>query len=637
MTVDSGTMERTDLEAKVLPQLQEIAQGLGVKGAGRLNKGALIDAILAKSGAGSNGDASAGTASPSTTDAPASDPSSSNGHAGAPVAMRETPAPSSDDSAAPASSSNGDAPPSTPATDTTEAVDNSQADGGEPEVAQNGQTDERAPQEQGQDQEQPRQERQDQNRQPRDNRGGDGRDRNQGSRPNQGGQMNQGRQNQGGQGGQYQGGQNRQGGTGVMEREGQDNRFGPDGRPRRMSREDRRKQREERRQREGEVREEELATAPTRSGILDILPEGYGFLRTSGYLPGNEDVYVSLSQVRRFALRKGDALVGQIRLAREQEKYPALLRVDTVNDVDPEVARGRREFDKLTPLFPEERFRLEHTPEEGQPRQITERIVDLVSPIGKGQRGMVVSPPKAGKTTILKQIAGGIVASDPNCHLIILLVDERPEEVTDWQRTVKAAEVVYSTFDKPADQHTQITELVLERAKRLVEQGKDVAILLDSITRLARAYNLAAPASGRILSGGVDSTALYPPKRFFGAARNIEEGGSLTIIASALVDTGSRMDEVIFEEFKGTGNMELRLDRSLADKRIFPAINIDASGTRKEERVMRPEELALVWRLRRVLTALDPAAALELLIDKIRATKSNEQFLREISKAPAGD
>jgi transcription termination factor Rho len=268
---------------------------------------------------------------------------------------------------------------------------------------------------------------------------------------------------------------------------------------------------------------------------------------------------------------------------------------------------------------------------------VTERVIDLVAPVGKGQRGMVVSPPKAGKTTVLKQIANGILQSDPKTHVMVLLVDERPEEVTDWQRTVEAAEVVYSTFDKPADQHIQVTELVLERAKRLVEAGQDVAILLDSVTRLARAYNLAAPASGKILSGGVDSTALYPPKRFFGAARNIEEGGSLTIVASALVETGSRMDEVIFEEFKGTGNMELRLDRSLSEKRIFPAINIEASGTRKEERLMPTEELALVWRLRRVLHALEGPAAIEMLIDKIRSTKSNEQFLKEIAKAPMRD
>ncbi len=404
----------------------------------------------------------------------------------------------------------------------------------------------------------------------------------------------------------------------------------PEGGRRRLSREERRRQREERRQRELEMREEEIATAPTATGLLDILPEGYGFLRTTGYLPGPEDIYVSLSQVRRFALRKGDTVTGKVRQPRDNEKYAALLQIDTVNGLDPETAKSRPVFDKLTPLFPHERFRMETGPTD-----VTGRIIDMIAPIGKGQRGMVVSPPKAGKTTVLKNIANGIINSSPETHVIILLVDERPEEVTDWQRTVQPAEVVYSTFDKPPDQHIQVTELVLERAKRLAEMGRDVAIILDSITRLARAYNLAAPASGKILSGGIDSTALYPPRRFFGAARNIEEGGSLTIIASALVETGSRMDEGIFEEFKGTGNMELRLDRQLAEKRLFPAINVEASGTRKEELLMPTEELALVWRLRRVLHALEPGAALELLTDKIRATKSNEQFLKEIAKAPA--
>jgi transcription termination factor Rho len=411
-----------------------------------------------------------------------------------------------------------------------------------------------------------------------------------------------------------------------------------DGRPDRRGRRGRGRDRDRDRDRDRERRsipeatEEEIAEAPVETGILDVLPEGYGFLRTAGYLPSQQDIYVSLSQIRRFGLRKGDEVRGAVRRPKDNEKYLALLRIETVNGVSPDEARQRREFEKLTPLFPEERYRLEHGP-----TAVTERIIDLVAPIGKGQRGMVVSPPKAGKTTVLKQIANGIIQADPKTHVMVLLVDERPEEVTDWQRTVEAAEVVYSTFDRPADQHIQVTELVLERAKRLVESGQNVAILLDSITRLARAYNLAAPASGKILSGGVDSTALYPPKRFFGAARNIEEGGSLTIIASALVETGSRMDEVIFEEFKGTGNMELRLDRELSEKRIFPAINIEASGTRKEERLMPSEELALTWRLRRVLHALQGAAAIEMLIDKIRATKSNEQFLKEIAKAPMRD
>lgn len=372
--------------------------------------------------------------------------------------------------------------------------------------------------------------------------------------------------------------------------------------------------------------------AEVRTGILDVLPEGYGFLRTSGYLPGPSDVYVSLSQVRRFALRRGDEIVGYVRAPKETEKYHALLRIETVAGLDPETARKRSKFETLTPLFPDERFRLEWGPS-----AVAERIMDLVAPLGKGQRGLIVSPPKAGKTTILKQIANGIVVNTPNVHLIVLLVDERPEEVTDWQRTVKAAEVVYSTFDRPAEDHTQVSELVLERAKRLVEAKQDVVILLDSITRLARAYNLSAPASGRILSGGVDSTALYPPKRFFGAARNIEEGGSMTIIASALVETGSRMDEVIFEEFKGTGNSEIRLDRALSEKRIYPAIDVEASGTRKEELLYDKEELMLVWRLRRVLHALSPSAAMELLRDKISSTKSNEQFLKEINKVPVND
>ncbi|MGH2654882.1 MAG: transcription termination factor Rho [Actinomycetota bacterium] len=417
---------------------------------------------------------------------------------------------------------------------------------------------------------------------------------------------------------------------------GRDRDRGPrsEGRPGdgRRGRRDRGRGRGRDRERDREATEEELAEAPVQTGILDVLPEGYGFLRTAGYLPSSQDIYVSLSQIRRFALRKGDEVTGAVRRPKDNEKYFALLRIDTVNGLSPDEARQRRDFEKLTPLFPEERFRLEHGP-----TAITERIIDLVAPIGKGQRGMVVSPPKAGKTTVLKQIANGIVQADPKTHVMVLLVDERPEEVTDWQRTVEAAEVVYSTFDKPADQHIQVTELVLERAKRLVEAGQDVAILLDSVTRLARAYNLAAPASGKILSGGVDSTALYPPKRFFGAARNIEEGGSLTIIASALVETGSRMDEVIFEEFKGTGNMELRLDRQLSEKRIFPAINIEASGTRKEERLMPNEELALTWRLRRVLHALDSGASIEMLIDKIRSTKSNEQFLQEIAKTAMRD
>ncbi|MDP9330450.1 MAG: transcription termination factor Rho [Actinomycetota bacterium] len=558
------TKDRSALEGKLIPELQKIAQTMGIDGAQKLRKSGLIDAIVAAGDGGDGRDTAASTGS-----------------------VREH---------RPAASPNGDRsfsggadPVESGASTTADARETGSSDHGAPERSDG------PPSEGNRDDRGPREEDRSANR--------DGRPRDAAARSDT-------REDRG----------PRPEGAG-----------GDRNRRQRPSREERRKMRDERRVREEQEREQELQNAPVSSGILDLLPDGYGFLRTSGYLPGPEDIYVSLSQVRRFSLRKGDTVNGKIRRPKESEKYSALLEVETVNGMDVELAKARPNFDKLTPLFPDERFRLENGP-----LSITERIIDMVAPVGKGQRGMVVSPPKAGKTTVLKQIANGIINSSPDTHVIVLLVDERPEEVTDWQRTVQAAEVVYSTFDKPADQHIQVTELVLERARRLAEMGQNVAILLDSVTRLARAYNLAAPASGKILSGGVDSTALYPPKRFFGAARNIEEGGSLTIIASALVETGSRMDEVIFEEFKGTGNMELRLDRSLAEKRLFPAINVDASGTRKEELLMPTEELALVVKLRRVLHALEPGAALELLTDKIRATKSNEQFLKEIAKAPSG-
>ncbi|MFF0573575.1 transcription termination factor Rho [Streptosporangium saharense] len=362
------------------------------------------------------------------------------------------------------------------------------------------------------------------------------------------------------------------------------------------------------------------------AGILDIL-DNYAFVRTSGYLPGANDVYVSLAQIRRNGLRKGDVITGAVRQPRDgerREKFNALVRLDTVNGMDPEQARQRPDFNKLIPLYPQERLRLET-----EPNILTTRIIDLVAPIGKGQRGLIVSPPKAGKTMVLQAIANAITRNNPECHLMVVLVDERPEEVTDMQRSVKG-EVIHSTFDRPAEDHTTVAELAIERAKRLVELGHDVVVLLDSITRLGRAYNLAAPASGRILSGGVDSTALYPPKRFFGAARNIENGGSLTILATALVETGSKMDEVIFEEFKGTGNLELKLNRQLADKRIFPAVDVDASGTRKEEILLGKDELQIIWKLRRVLHALDMQQALELLLEKMKETKSNAEFLLQV-------
>ncbi len=367
-------------------------------------------------------------------------------------------------------------------------------------------------------------------------------------------------------------------------------------------------------------------------GILDVL-DNYAFVRTTGYLPGPDDAYVSLSMVKRFGLRKGDIITGEIRTPKDgerKEKFNPLVKLSTVNGADPEESKNRVEFSKLTPLYPQDRLRLETTG-----TKLSTRLIDIVSPIGKGQRGLIVSPPKAGKTLIMQAIANAISTNNPEVHLMVVLVDERPEEVTDFERTVQG-EVISSTFDRPADDHTTVAELAVERAKRLVELGKDVVILLDGITRLGRAYNTAAPASGRILSGGIDSNALYPPKRFFGAARNIENGGSLTILATALIETGSKMDEVIFEEFKGTGNMELRLRREFADKRIFPAIDVDASSTRREELLMSKEELNVIWRLRRALSGLEGVQGLETLLDRMRKTASNQEFLVAITRTVPG-
>jgi transcription termination factor Rho len=367
------------------------------------------------------------------------------------------------------------------------------------------------------------------------------------------------------------------------------------------------------------------------AGVLDVL-DNYAFVRTTGYLPGASDVYVSLGQVKKYNLRKGDAVVGAIKQPREGEqsgrqKYNALVKVDAINGLSVEDAAERVEFGKLTPLYPQERLRLETAPE-----KLTQRIIDLVAPIGKGQRGLIVAPPKAGKTIVLQQIANAIAHNNPEVHLMVVLVDERPEEVTDMQRTVKG-EVIASTFDRPAEDHTTVAELAIERAKRLVELGRDVVVLLDSITRLGRAYNVSAPTSGRVLSGGVDAAALYPPKRFFGAARNIENGGSLTILATALVETGSKMDDVIFEEFKGTGNSELRLSRQLADKRIFPAVDVNASSTRREEMLLSADEVKITWKLRRALAGLDPQQALEVVLGKLKETSSNVEFLVQMQKS----
>ncbi len=381
-----------------------------------------------------------------------------------------------------------------------------------------------------------------------------------------------------------------------------------------------------------EKNEEENPSAPPEvlrgEGVLEILPDGFGFLRSPSYnyLPGPDDIYVSPSQIRKFSLRKGDHVVGEIRQPKDGERYFALLRVESINGEPPEKARDKTLFENLTPLYPEERIRLETRPEE-----YTTRILDLLIPLGKGQRALIVAPPRTGKTMILQKIANAITTNHPEIKLIVLLIDERPEEVTDMERNVKG-EVISSTFDEPADRHVQVAEMVIEKAKRMVEYGHDVVILLDSITRLARAYNTVCPSSGKVLSGGIDSNALQRPKRFFGAARNIEEGGSLTIIATALIETGSRMDDVIFEEFKGTGNCEINLDRKLADRRIFPAIDLLRSGTRKEELLIPQNVLMKVWLLRKVLTEMSPVEAMEFLLDKMKKTKSNEEFLASMNK-----
>jgi transcription termination factor Rho len=547
------------LSGKVLAELQQIASGLGIKGAGRMRKGQLIEAIQAAQG----GNTSESSESAGATAAESTKTNGSNNKK-----KTDATSPSSKDDAPSlfeAESSDAKGQP-----DGRDADDDSAK-----ESTSDGQRSER----QGQSG------KQQQNRQQR--QGGSG----------------------GGQGGSQGGGGDDHGGSGSRRRRrrGRDrNRSRPDAEP--------------------QITEDDVLLPV--AGILDVL-DNYAFVRTSGYLPGPGDVYVSLSMVRKYRLRKGDAVTGQVRQPREgerREKFNPLVRVDSVNGMDLEAAKQRVEFGKLIPLYPQERLRLETDPD-----NLTTRIIDIVSPIGKGQRGLIISPSKAGKTLILQAIANAITTNNPECHLMVVLVDERPEEVTDMQRAVKG-EVIASTFDRPADDHTTVSELAIERAKRLVELGHDVVVLLDSITRLGRAYNLAAPASGRIMSGGVDSSALYPPKRFFGAARNIEDGGSLTILATGLIETGSKMDEVIFEEFKGTGNMEVRLRREFADKRIFPAIDVDASSTRREEFLMSRDELAIVWKLRRVLGALDGQQALELLLNKLKQTKTNVEFLMEVQK-----
>ncbi|MFF5495477.1 transcription termination factor Rho [Streptomyces aquilus] len=619
----------TGLEGMVLAELQQVASGLGIRGTARMRKSQLIEVIKeAQAGGGAapaaKADATAETkpkrraTSKARTGEAAEKKADAKAEAAAEKAVAqqqiEIPGqPASDDAPVERRRRRATADAGSPETVTAEAKSEPKAETPAPQAQGEAKGD--AGDAEGRQGRRDRRDRGD--RQDRD-RGGRDRDRRGKGDDQQGG----------GQRGQQQ---NQQQGGGRQDRNAgpqDDDDFEGGRRGRRGRYRDRRgrRGRDEIGAAEPQLADDDVLIPV--AGILDIL-DNYAFIRTSGYLPGPNDVYVSLAQVRKNGLRKGDHVTGAVRQPKEgerREKFNALVRLDSVNGMAPEHGRGRPEFNKLTPLYPQDRLRLET-----DPGVLTTRIIDLVSPIGKGQRGLIVAPPKTGKTMIMQAIANAITHNNPECHLMVVLVDERPEEVTDMQRSVKG-EVISSTFDRPAEDHTTVAELAIERAKRLVELGHDVVVLLDSITRLGRAYNLAAPASGRILSGGVDSTALYPPKRFFGAARNIEDGGSLTILATALVDTGSRMDEVIFEEFKGTGNMELKLDRKLADKRIFPAVDVDASGTRKEEILLGNEELAVVWKLRRVLHALDQQQAIELLLDKMKQTKSNVEFLMQIQK-----
>jgi transcription termination factor Rho len=648
----------TGLAGMVLPELQAMASGLGISGTGRMRKSQLIAAIQEKQGG--SGETSAEPKAPAETAvvaerptrgrrersrsaAPAAEPVAAPADdlvAAAPaVVTREDRVSVERVDSAPAAAATAVAAPAETLNAASASAADSQADAAQGEVRE------------GRGERGDRRERRNRDRGERGDRRGDrdgrdgradqraadagdgqsrGRDRDQQGRSDQPGRDPQGRAERGDQ--QSRGDRGDRGDRGTradqQDRGGdRGDQQGDDPRGRRGRFRERNRRGRDRFDSNEPVISEDDVLIPI-AGILDIL-DNYAFVRTSGYLPGANDVYVSLAQIRRNGLRKGDVVTGAVRQPRDgerREKFNALVRLDTVNGMEPEQARQRPDFNKLTPLYPQDRLRLET-----EPNILTTRIIDLVSPIGKGQRGLIVSPPKAGKTMVLQTIANAIMHNNPECHLMVVLVDERPEEVTDMQRSVKG-EVIHSTFDRPAEDHTTVAELAIERAKRLVELGHDVVVLLDSITRLGRAYNLAAPASGRILSGGVDSTALYPPKRFFGAARNIENGGSLTILATALVETGSKMDEVIFEEFKGTGNMELKLNRSLADKRIFPAVDVDASSTRKEELLMGRDELAIVWKLRRVLHALDMQQALELLLEKMKETKSNAEFLLQVQK-----
>ena len=603
------SVDASQLEGKGREELATIASALGGKPTSRAKKSEIVDMILELSGntTGSSGGTSQSDAGSSDAGDQGGQGGQNNGGGRGRSRSGGAGRSNGDDATTDADADSGDqAPASADASDsgTSETGDDKAEGGDEPSRGDRG-----------------------------DRNGGQGGDRSQGGGQNNGGR-NQGGQNNGGRNG---GQGNRQGGQG-----GQGNRQGGQGGQGGQDDGDEGNRRRRRRRGRDRDRPEEFVDQPFDGepvpvmGLLDLHDQGYGFLRVQGFKASRDDVYVSVKQTRQLGLRKGDVLEGMARPAGRQEKNPALLQIDKVNGLDPEKAKERPRFEDLTPLFPDEKLSLERA---DLPGDMTARIIDLIAPIGKGQRGLIVSPPKAGKTTVMKTIAQCIEHNNPEVHLIVLLVDERPEEVTDMRRSVRG-DVVASTFDRPSDEHTQVAELTIERAKRLVEDGKDVVIILDGITRLARAYNLAAPATGRIMSGGIDTGALYPPKRFFGAARNVEEGGSLTILATALVETGSKMDEVIFEEFKGTGNMEIRLDRKAAEKRVYPAIDVDASSTRHEELLFERDQLQQVWRLRRVLGGLhadggNPGAGLELLIDRMKTFPNNDVFLKEISKASA--
>lgn len=624
----SGADVPADLGALKLPELQQLATELGVVGVSKLRKGELVDAITQTQNSGEAAEPVADEAADSVEPAAAAADAAADAPA-EPAAADAEPAEAprrrgsrraTTDTLTPAPVAEGEQP----------AVPSESADGAEQVTAEQA-TAEQAPAGEAAE-----------GAAEGDESGASGsrrsrnRNRRGGDRAEGGEQRGQNGQQQNAQGGEprearQQGGQQPNGQNGQQNRGPQNDRAEQDAEGRGRNRN---RGRDRKRGPGGDEIEPEISDDDVLipiAGILDVL-DNYAFVRTTGYLPGPSDVYVSLGQVKKYGLRKGDAVVGAIRQPREGEgqgrqKYNALVRVDSINGQTVEEAAARVEFSKLTPLYPTERLRLET-----EPGTLSTRIIDLAAPIGKGQRGLIVSPPKAGKTLVLQAIADAIAKNNPEVHLMVVLVDERPEEVTDMQRSVKG-EVIASTFDRPAEDHTTVAELAIERAKRLVELGHDVVVLLDSITRLGRAYNVTAPTSGRILSGGVDSAALYPPKRFFGAARNIEDGGSLTILATALVETGSKMDEVIFEEFKGTGNMELRLSRQLADKRIFPAVDISASGTRREEMLLGADEVRVTWQLRRALASLDTQQALELVLGKLKETGSNVEFLVAVQKS----